>query len=93
MIDLQHLGTSPDLISQLARGSHPYSATLKQAKKPMVILGADQLTRKDGAQILAETQALAKALGDNSKVLANSISLSSFLTNVGFTRLRKNGKS
>lgn len=62
------MGESFDVITKLRNGSHPFSTTLKEAKKPLVILGADQLTRKDGAKILYETQALAKALGDNSKV-------------------------
>ncbi|KAL6448649.1 hypothetical protein ACFW04_000479 [Cataglyphis niger] len=63
----EHLGESFDIITKLRDGSHPFSAILKEAKKPLVILGADQLTRKDGAKILYETQALTKALGDNSK--------------------------
>ncbi|KYN21274.1 NADH-ubiquinone oxidoreductase 75 kDa subunit, mitochondrial [Trachymyrmex cornetzi] len=63
----EHLGESFDIITKLRNGSHPFCATLKEAKKPLVILGADQLTRQDGAKILYETQALAKALGDNTK--------------------------
>ncbi|TGZ49837.1 NADH-ubiquinone oxidoreductase 75 kDa subunit, mitochondrial [Temnothorax longispinosus] len=63
----EHLGESFDIITKLRNGSHPFCATLKEAKKPLVILGADQLTRKDGAKILYETQELTKALGDNSK--------------------------
>jgi len=62
------LGESFDVITKLRNGSHQFCTTLKEAKKPLVILGADQLTRKDGTKILYETQALAKALGDNSKV-------------------------
>ncbi|XP_070167545.1 NADH-ubiquinone oxidoreductase 75 kDa subunit, mitochondrial [Polyergus mexicanus] len=63
----EHLGESFDVIAKLRDGSHPFSATLKEAKKPLIILGANQLTRKDGARILYETQTLTKALGDNSK--------------------------
>lgn len=62
------MGESFDVIAKLCDGSHPFSATLKEAKKPLIILGANQLTRKDGARILYETQTLTKALGDNSKV-------------------------
>lgn len=65
----QHLGDSLDIITQLKSGTHPFSSTLKNAKKPLIILGAEQLTRKDGAKILAETQALAKALESTSKVI------------------------
>lgn len=66
--NMQHLGESLDVITKLRDGSHPFCKTLKKAKKPLVILGANQLSRKDGAKILFETQSLAKALGDNSKV-------------------------
>ncbi|XP_034952413.1 NADH-ubiquinone oxidoreductase 75 kDa subunit, mitochondrial [Chelonus insularis] len=65
--DYQHLGQNPDIIDQLASGQHPFCETLKNAKKPMIILGAEQLTRKDGAHILAATQKFAKALGDKTK--------------------------
>ncbi|KAF7402258.1 hypothetical protein HZH66_004525 [Vespula vulgaris] len=66
--DHEHLGDSLDIITQLKSGTHPFCSTLKNAKKPLVILGAEQLTRKDGAKILAETQALAKALESTSKI-------------------------
>lgn len=73
------MGESFDVITKLCDGSHPFSATLKEAKKPLVILGADQLTRKDGAKILYETQALAKALGDNSNVNFSQLLYSNFI--------------
>lgn len=65
---LQHLGQSLEAISQLKSGSHKFSATLKNAKKPLIILGSDQLTRKDGARILSEVQELSKILSDDCKV-------------------------
>lgn len=65
--DHEHLGQSPEIITQLRNGSHPFSNTLKTAKKPIIILGIEQLSRKDGAKILCETQLLAQALGDKSK--------------------------
>ncbi|KAL7295476.1 hypothetical protein TKK_0011127 [Trichogramma kaykai] len=58
--DHENLGQSPDIISQIKSGSHPFCEVLKNAKKPMIILGADVLTRKDGDKILAETQSLCK---------------------------------
>ena len=64
----QHLGQSTDMITKLKNGTHPFSETLKNAKKPLVILGADQLSRKDGAKILAETQQLAKIVGEKANV-------------------------
>ncbi|KZC07823.1 PREDICTED: NADH-ubiquinone oxidoreductase 75 kDa subunit, mitochondrial [Dufourea novaeangliae] len=65
--DYEHLGQSPEIITQLRNGTHPFSNTLKTAKKPLVILGVDQLTRKDGEKILSETQLLAQSLGGKSK--------------------------
>ena len=56
-----HLGTNADLLSKIADGSHPFAATLKNAKKPMIILGMAALTRADGAAILAA----AKSVADN----------------------------
>ncbi|XP_043254613.1 NADH-ubiquinone oxidoreductase 75 kDa subunit, mitochondrial isoform X2 [Colletes gigas] len=63
--DHEHLGQSPEIITQLRNGTHAFSKTLKAAKKPLVILGVEQLNRKDGAKILSETQLLAQSLGDN----------------------------
>ncbi|XP_029049915.1 NADH-ubiquinone oxidoreductase 75 kDa subunit, mitochondrial [Osmia bicornis bicornis] len=65
--DHEHLGQSPEIITQLRNGSHAFSNILKSAKKPLIILGIEQLTRKDGAKILCETQLLAQSLEDKSK--------------------------
>ncbi|XP_066584660.1 NADH-ubiquinone oxidoreductase 75 kDa subunit, mitochondrial isoform X1 [Prorops nasuta] len=65
--DHEHLGDSADVITQLKNGTHAFCATLKKAERPLVILGAEQLQRKDGAKILSEAQELANALGENSK--------------------------
>lgn len=62
----EHLGQSPEIITQLRNGSHPFSGTLKSAKKPLIILGVEQLSRKDAAKILSETQLLAQSLGEKS---------------------------
>ncbi|XP_017887280.1 NADH-ubiquinone oxidoreductase 75 kDa subunit, mitochondrial isoform X2 [Ceratina calcarata] len=62
----EHLGDTADIIPQLRNSSHPFSNTLKSAKKPLIILGVEQLTRKDGAKILSEAQLLAKSLGGKS---------------------------
>jgi NADH-quinone oxidoreductase subunit G len=49
----QHLGDGPAAIRALLDGSHPFAATLKAAKNPMVIVGRDALARADGAAVLA----------------------------------------
>ena len=46
-------GNSADLLSQIANGGHAFAATLKNAKKPMIIVGMGALARADGAAILA----------------------------------------
>ncbi|XP_031844166.1 NADH dehydrogenase (ubiquinone) 75 kDa subunit [Nomia melanderi] len=65
--DYEHLGQSPEIITQLRNGTHPFSNTLKSAKRPLVLLGVEQLSRKDGTKIISETQLLAQTLEENSK--------------------------
>ncbi|XP_076653913.1 NADH dehydrogenase (ubiquinone) 75 kDa subunit [Halictus rubicundus] len=79
--EIEHLGESPDIITQLKNGTHPFSNTLKAAKRPLVILGAEQLTRKDGVKILSETQSLAQALGEKSNAPQGSKVLNILHTN------------
>ncbi|KAL3273033.1 hypothetical protein HHI36_014489 [Cryptolaemus montrouzieri] len=57
--DYHHLGTSAKAINDVANGSSPFSKVLKNAKKPLVIIGADLLKRSDGAAILSAAQSLA----------------------------------
>nr|AWW05879.1 NADH-ubiquinone oxidoreductase 75 kDa subunit [Nilaparvata lugens] len=70
--DYTHVGEGPDVLKQLLSDSHPFARKLKAAKKPMIILGAQQLKRPDGAAILASVQQIAQKLGktqDGWKVL------------------------
>lgn len=60
--EYKHLGDSPDIIKQLADGSHPFFKTLASAKRPAVIVGAACLQRADGATILANVQKLAQTV-------------------------------
>jgi NADH-quinone oxidoreductase subunit G len=55
----EHLGTGPDALASLLDGSHPFAEMLKNAQKPMVILGAGALARPDGAAIHAASWQLA----------------------------------
>jgi NADH dehydrogenase (ubiquinone) Fe-S protein 1 len=59
--EYNHLGDDPDVIAQIASGSHPVAAKLKAAKKPLIILGAGILERPDGAAILSAVQNLASS--------------------------------
>jgi len=48
----EQLGASPDVLQAIARGSHAFADVLKNASRPMLILGPGALARADGAAIL-----------------------------------------
>ena len=58
---VQHLGTGPDAIAGVLDG--PFGEALRNAKRPMIILGRGALARPDGAAILTATWALAQSIG------------------------------
>jgi NADH-quinone oxidoreductase subunit G len=60
---VEQLGASPALLEQLADGTHPFAATLKNAKRPMLILGQGALARPDGSAILNLAARIASATG------------------------------
>lgn len=64
----QHLGNSTSTIKDLLLGSHKFSKRLGQAKKPIIILGGQQLKRPDGAALLALVQQLSKQTAAQCKV-------------------------
>lgn len=47
-----HLGNSAETLKSLADGSHPFSARLRDADLPMVIVSSQTLERSDGAGIM-----------------------------------------
>jgi len=57
------LGASPSALATLLDGSHDFAAVLKNAKKPMLILGQGALARPDGPAILAAAWKLAIETG------------------------------
>ena len=59
----QHLGAGPDSLKALLDGSHPFAAVLRDAKKPMIIVGQGALARPDGAAVLAASWKLAQTVG------------------------------
>ncbi|XP_053610402.1 NADH-ubiquinone oxidoreductase 75 kDa subunit, mitochondrial [Plodia interpunctella] len=64
--DYTHVGDSASVVKELADGtsSHEVLKRLESAKRPVVILGADQLAAEDGGALLAFTQELALRLQD-----------------------------
>ena len=49
----QRLGAGPETLMDVASGQHDFAKALKDAKKPMVILGQAAFARPDGYEILA----------------------------------------
>lgn len=64
--DYMHVGDSASIVKDLATGtsSHEVLKKLENAKRPVVILGADQLKTPEGAALLAYTQELSLRLQD-----------------------------
>ncbi|MBN8532009.1 MAG: NADH-quinone oxidoreductase subunit G [Alphaproteobacteria bacterium] len=59
---IDQLGNRPGLLKDIAEGKHPFAEVLKNAKNPMLILGAGALTREDGAALLHLARAAAEKL-------------------------------
>ena len=51
--EVERLGMGGDTLSAIANGSHAFAQVLKDAKKPLIIVGQGALTRADGAAVLA----------------------------------------
>jgi NADH-quinone oxidoreductase subunit G len=57
------IGDAPTILAGLIDGTHSFAATLKNAKRPLLILGQAALARPDGAAILAGAWRLATEVG------------------------------
>jgi NADH-quinone oxidoreductase subunit G len=57
------LGASPSVLDEIAAGTHAFAQVLKDAKRPMLILGQGALARADGAAILNLATRIASATG------------------------------
>jgi len=57
------LGTKIDALDALADGSHPFAEVLRNAKRPMIVLGMGALARADGAAILYRAARIARETG------------------------------
>jgi NADH-quinone oxidoreductase subunit G len=56
----RHIGNSPLAINDLMAGKSEFAAILKNARKPMMILGAGALARRDGAALHSAARVLAE---------------------------------
>src|SRR5258706_1559838 len=60
---VDELGTSASHVTDIASGTHAFAQVLKDAKRPMLILGQGALARGDGAAILNLAARIASASG------------------------------
>jgi NADH-quinone oxidoreductase subunit G len=58
-----YLGGGPETLAELAAGRGDFAEVLKQAKTPLVLVGAGALARPDGAAVAALAARTATALG------------------------------
>jgi len=61
--DYQPLGNGGDTLAQLASGSTGFLQTLKDAKRPLIIVGQGALAREDGAAVLSLAAKIATDVG------------------------------
>lgn len=62
-----HLGDDSSLINDITSGKHPISKKLQLAKRPVIIVGSDTLSRPDGANILSSLRTFANTLSPEDK--------------------------
>jgi NADH-quinone oxidoreductase subunit G len=55
------LGLGPEVLADLAGANHSWGEVLKNAQRPMLIVGSGALARPDGARILGTARALVEA--------------------------------
>jgi NADH-quinone oxidoreductase subunit G len=61
--DYDHIGAGTDSLTDLAAGKHSFADVLKNAKHPIVLVGAGAIARHDGAAILSLAAKLAGDFG------------------------------
>ncbi len=57
------LGEGADILAEIANGSHPFADVLKNAEKPMIIVGSGAVARPDGAAVLGLARQVAETTG------------------------------
>jgi NADH-quinone oxidoreductase subunit G len=77
---VEWLGSSPKALSDLVAGKGDFSAQLKKAKRPLIIVGASALMREDSKEILVAARTLAQEYGIQSWQGFNILHSSAALT-------------
>jgi NADH-quinone oxidoreductase subunit G len=60
---VKDLGAGVEVLEQIANGGHDFARVLREAKRPMLILGASAVARGDGAAILKTAAKIAADTG------------------------------
>jgi NADH-quinone oxidoreductase subunit G len=60
---VEQLGSDITVLQSIADGSHAFAQVLKDARRPMIILGAAAITRHDGAAVMALAAKIARDTG------------------------------
>jgi len=55
-----HIGTTGEDLSKIVDGSHPFADILKNAERPMIIVGSGATARADGSAVLANAARIAE---------------------------------
>ena len=63
--DYEYLGAGPQTLDDIAKRNHPFSDILKNAERPMLIIGQGALARPDGAAVLDTARRIVEANGMN----------------------------
>jgi len=61
--DTEYLGAGPESLQEIADGKGGFAAALKDAERPMIVLGMSTLARPDGAAILELGRRIAETFG------------------------------
>jgi len=57
------VGADPSVLEAIAAGTHPFAKVLKDAERPMLVLGMGAVARDDGAAIVDAARRIADAFG------------------------------
>jgi NADH-quinone oxidoreductase subunit G len=58
-----YLGAGPETLAEIASGRHPFAERLKQAQRPLILIGQGALSRPDGKAVAALAARAAVELG------------------------------
>ena len=61
--EVEAVGAGPQTLQTIVEGSHSFARVLRQARRPMLILGQGAIARPDGAAILAIARRIAEESG------------------------------